>query len=77
MRKMLIRRFGQNRRILGIATLAIAFLFCVYLYYDLLNQLKLNDERNQRLKALQNSLSTQLQGLCLSVSLSLILSLAS
>lgn len=58
---MLIRRFGQNRRIFGIATLAIAFLFCVYLYYDLLNQLKLNDERNQRLKALQNSLSTQLQ----------------
>lgn len=56
---MLLRRL--NRRTLGLATLAVAFVFCIYLYFDIHSQLKQTEERNQRLKALQNSLSTQLQ----------------
>lgn len=56
---MLLRRLSH--RTLGLATLAIAFVFCIYLYFDIHSQLKLTEERNQRLTALQHSLSTQLQ----------------
>jgi uncharacterized ion transporter superfamily protein YfcC len=56
------RREGSVVRVVIFISVAICFVYGVYLYHDVQTRLKKSDEKSERLRQQHDSVSAQLQG---------------